>query len=242
MVDRPIDLTLFVACYNEAANITETLDTIKAACAEVGCSYEVVIIDDASKDNSVEVIERYMQANPEMPISLKVQPQNEGLGNNYVEGAFLGKGTWYRLICGDNVESKEVLVKIFSQIGKAEILLSYHTNPTSRPWFRRVLSKSYTGLVNLISGHKLRYYNGLPLTRRYNVMRWHSNSHGFGFQADLTTRLLDRGMSYLEIPVPAQERAAGKSAALTFKNLCSVSNSLLGMFIRRLSKLVYGRC
>lgn len=240
--EKEIDLTLFVACYNEAENIRGTLDTIKAACSEVGCSYEIVIIDDASKDRSVEVIKEYLKEHPEMPVILKINPQNEGLGHNFVDAAFIGHGTWYRLVCGDNVEPKETLVKVFREIGNAELLIPYHTGVIERSIWRKLLSKGFTALVNLIAGHKIQYYNGLPLTRRYYVMRWHSNSHGFGYSADLITRLLDRGVSYLEVPVVAQERTAGKSSAITFKNFCSVGNSLLTMFVRRVSKILYGRC
>ena len=240
MAEKEIDLTVFVACYNEAENITATLDTVVAACREVNCSYEIVIIDDASRDRSVEIITEYSSAHPDVPIVLKVNPQNEGLGNNFAEAAFIGHGTWYRLVCGDNVEPKETLVNVFSQMGKAELIIPY-TDKAIRTPMRRLISQTFTGIVNLISGHNLHYYNGLPLTRRYYVMRWHSNAHGFGFQADLVTRLLDRGYSYIEIPVVGQERVAGNSAALTFKNFCSVGHSLLTLLIRRISKVVYGR-
>jgi hypothetical protein len=172
---------------------------------------------------------------------LKVNEANEGLGNNYAEAAFIGHGKWYRLVCGDNVEPKETLVKVFSQAGQADLIIPYRPDESSRSGFRQLVSKSFTGLVNFTSGHHIRYYNGLPLTRRYYVMRWHSNAHGFGFQADLITRLLDRGVSYLEIPVTGHERAAGNSTALTLRNLGSVAHSLLTLVIRRLSKIVYGR-
>jgi hypothetical protein len=102
------------------------------------------------------------------------------------------------------------------------------------------LSKIYTGLVNLISGYKIHYYNGLPIFRRRDVMRWNPNSHGFGFQADLITRLLDRGATFIEVPTTAHERNDGKPKALNFRNLCSVGHSLLNILIRRLSKIVYG--
>ena len=36
---------------------------------------------------------------------------NQGLGVNYVEAAFIGGGRYYRAICGDDVESKETLVR-----------------------------------------------------------------------------------------------------------------------------------
>jgi glycosyltransferase involved in cell wall biosynthesis len=241
MQEEPIDLTIFVACYNEEANIVATLDTIVAACREVGRSYEIVVVDDASRDRSVEIIQQYQRDQPDVRIVLKVNEHNEGLGNNYAEAAFIGRGEWYRLVCGDNVEPKETLVKVFSRIGEAELLIPYRPNEIGRSGFRQLISKAFTGLVNFASGHNIRYYNGLPLTRRYYVMRWHSNAHGFGFQADLITRLLDRGVSYLEIPVEGTERAAGKSTALTLRNLGSVAHSVLTLVIRRISKVVYGR-
>jgi hypothetical protein len=93
--------------------------------------------------------------------------------------------------------------------------------------------------VNLLSGYRVRYYNGLAVHYRYNVMRWHSNSHGFGFQADLITRLLDLKATYVEVPVYPNERAGGETKAFKFRNICSVGHTLLEIWIRRLGKLVY---
>ncbi len=234
-------ITLFVACYNEVENITGALDVVHSACAEVGISYEILIIDDASTDGSVEVIRRYMQGHPEMPIKLHVNPKNMGLGENFAEAAFMGRGEYYRLICGDNVEPVETLVKLFREIGKSDIILSYRPGDVEGKAFsRKVLSGLYTRIVNLISGYDLHYYNGLPIMRRRDVMRWNPNSHGFGFQADLVTRLLDRGASYIEVPVSGHERQTGKAKAIRFRNFCSVAHSLLNILIRRLSKLFYG--
>jgi hypothetical protein len=143
------------------------------------------------------------------------------------------------LICGDNVESQGTLVDIFRHIGEADIVIPYPANTTFRGPFRRFVSWSYTALVNLLSGYSIRYYNGLAVHLRYNVMRWHSNSHGFGFQADLITRLLDLKASYIEIPVYPNERAAGATKAFKFRNICSVGHTLLEIWVRRLGKLVY---
>lgn len=241
MSDDAIELTVFVPCYNEADNIVGTFDTIIAAAREVKCSFEIIVIDDASTDGSVEIIRAYQASHNDIPIVLHVNESNEGLGNNYAEGAFIGRGTWYRLVCGDNVEPKETLVTVFSSIGEADVVLFYQPLVPGRTLGRRMLSKLYTWIVSAVSGYRLQYYNGMPLTKRYNVMRWHSNSHGFGFQADLVTRLLDRGMSYIEVPVMAHERLKGTSKALTFRNLCSVAHSLVIIAIRRMSKILYGR-
>ena len=233
------DLSLFVACYNEEEGIVPTLETVVAAATEAGISYDVVIIDDCSTDRSVEKILEYLATHRTLPITLYVNCINQGLGSNYVEGAFRCRGKYYRMICGDNVESKETLVSIFRHIGDADMIIPYPADTTFRGPFRRGVSRAFTLLVNFLSGYRIRYYNGLAVHTRYNVMRWHSNSHGFGFQADLITRLLDLKASYIEIPVYPNERAAGATKAFRFRNICSVGHTLLEIWLRRLGKLVY---
>jgi glycosyltransferase involved in cell wall biosynthesis len=234
-------ITLFVPCYNEAGNIEGTLDVIRAACAEARITYEVVIIDDASTDGSPEIIRRYLATHPEMPALLHVNEKNMGFGENFGEAAFMGTGTYYRVVCGDNTEPVETLVKVFREIGKADIILSYRPlDVEGKALSRRILSKVYTQIVNLLSGYRLHYYNGLPIFKRRDVMRWNPNSHGFGYQADLVTRLLDKGATYLEVPVIGHERKTGEAKAIRLHNFCSVAHSLLNILIRRISRKVWG--
>ena len=241
-LQAPVFLSLFVACYNEQDNIVGTLKTLVAALAKTVPSFDIIIVDDSSHDESVLRIRRFMAENPQLPVRLLLNSRNEGVANNYAEAAFRAKGEWYRMICGDNVEPVESLEKIFASIGQAEILVPYNTEVRGRSLLRKLISKAYTALVNLISGYRLNYYNGLLLTRADYVRRWHSNSHGFGFQADLLTRLLSKNLSYLEIAVSGHERATGQSKALTFRNLASVAHSLQNILIRSVSKLLYGQC
>lgn len=238
-IQNDCDITLFVACFNEEQGIIPTLETALAALKEVACSYDIVIIDDASTDRSVDLVRRFQDAHPDEPITLYVNETNQGLGANFAEGAFRGRGKYYRLVCGDNVESKETLVSALRHLGDADIILTYPGEVRGRSWFRQTVSRTYTALVNAIGGHSIRYYNGLPINLRYNVMRWHSNSHGFGFQADLITRLLDLQATYIEVPVIQEERAGGRSKAFTFRNICSVAHSLLEILIRRIAKFVH---
>lgn len=232
-----LDLTLFVACYNEAENIIATLNEITAAMAELDLSWEVIIIDDASTDRSVPLILTYMEAHPDRQLALLVREQNEGVAQNFIEAAFLGSGRYYKLVNGDNVETASQLVALLRHCGEADMLLPYHANALSRTRLRRFLSRLFTILVNAISGNSLRYYNGCGVNYRYNVMRWNTNYHGFGFQADLITRLLDQGKSFIEIPVVAGERAAGRSKALTWRNFFSIAHFFLDIGIRRVGRI-----
>jgi glycosyltransferase involved in cell wall biosynthesis len=233
-----LDLTIVVPCYNEEQNVAATLDTVFAAVRELPpFTYEVLVIDDGSRDKTVGVVEEYQCKHADLPIVLHINKRNRGLTRTYVDGAFLGRGKYYRLVCGDNVEPKVTLVKVFGKMGQADIVIPYHENVPGKSPLRRVVSKLYTSLVNSLSGYHIRYYNGLALHLRYNVMRWGPYSFGFGFQAELITRLLDEGASFIEIPVAAShQEKSGRQSALNWKNFLSVTHTLLDVLIRRVRK------
>lgn len=234
-----VDLTIFVSCYNEEVYIIDTLNTIVGALDKLTISYEIIIIDDVSSDRSVELIEQYIAEHPQQLIILRKNPTNKGLAQNYLDAAFLGKGKYYRLICGDNAEPRESLVKIFSHLGKADMIVPYYADLSGKSLYRRLVSNTYTYLINSITGFKLHYYNGLAVHLRYNVMRWHPNTRGFGFQADILCMLLDEGFTCQEVPVSAVHRKGQDSKALTFKNFLSVTHTIVDVVIRRLSNWVY---
>jgi glycosyltransferase involved in cell wall biosynthesis len=237
--NAPLDLTIFVSCYNEEDYIENTLETIRQVMSELSLSYEIIVIDDVSKDNSAQIVEAYIAAHPEMNIVLRKNKHNKGLAQNYFDAAFLGKGKYYRLLCGDNSEPISSIKAVFSEIGNADILVPYYATSEGKSTKRQLISKTYTLIVNTITGYKFHYYNGLAVHLRYNVMRWHPNTHGFGFQADLLTLLLDQDFTYKEIPITMIEQRSGKSNAITFKNLLSVAHTLLEILLRRISHRVY---
>ncbi len=230
------DLTVFIPCYNEEGNIIDTFNTIFSALAETKISYEIIVIDDASTDQSELVIYDYIKKHPDYHISMKVRKENIGLAQNYIDGAFMAKGKYYKLVSGDNAEPKETLLKIFNSLGKADIIIPYHTRIEGRSFIRNLFSKTYTFIVNTVSGYRIKYYNGGALHLTCNVMRWHTDYHGYSFQADIITRLLDQGMSYVEIPVTSQERKTGTSKALKLKNFLSVGHFFLDLMIRQVGK------
>lgn len=238
--DDALDLTLLVPCLNEEHRIRGTLETIDSAMAELPYSYEVLVIDDGSTDVTSREVQNYVDDHPDRPVRLVIHGTNRGLTRTYVDGALLGRGRYYRQVCGDNVEPKETLIASLTQLGKADIVIPYHGEVVGKSAFRKWISGLYTTLVNTLSGYQIRYYNGLATHLRYNVMRWGPYSFGFGFQAELITRLLDEGKSYIEIPVTATHQAkAGVNSALNIKNFLSVSHTLLEICIRRVRRRTF---
>jgi len=236
-----LDLTVFVSCYNEAPYIVGTLDAVRSAAAEAGLAYEIIVIDDASRDDSARIVADYIAANPDERIVLRVNRFNKGLAQNYTDAAFLGRGKYYRLICGDDAEPRDSILTVFKAIGKADIIIPYYATAEGKNLRRRLISKGYTGLINMITGNRLKYYNGLAVHLRHNIMRWHPNTHGFGFQADILCLLIDLGFTYQEVEIITIEQRSGGSNALTFRNLVSVAHTLIEIGNRRLSNRLYRR-
>jgi len=237
--EAPLDLTIFISCYNEETYIAGTIETVRAALKDVGgISYEIIIIDDCSTDRSPDIVQEYIGTHPDERILLRRNKVNRGLAQNYFDAAFIGKGKYYRLICGDDAEPKDTMVSVFREIGQADMLIPYYVTSEGKSLYRRMLSRAYTSLVNAISGFRLHYYNGLPVHLRYNVMRWHPNTRGFGFQADIICMLLDQGFTYREVAVKTVERKGGESQALTFKNMLSVTHTIIDIILRRISNRV----
>ncbi len=235
-----IDVTFFVPCLNEEERVVPTLRTIQDAMRGFPYSYEVLIVDDGSSDRTFEVAEEFRRRNPETSICIHRNPRNLGLSRSFVDAAFRGRGKYYRLVCGDNVEPKESMAAILGMLGKADIVIPYYPVLPGKSRARRVISRTFTLLVDFISGYQLNYYNGCALYRRYHVMRWAPYNYGFGFQADLITRLLDEGASYVEVPVAGFHltKERGRSA-ITVRNLVSTGHTLFEILLRRIRRIIY---
>jgi hypothetical protein len=176
-----------------------------------------------------------------MPVVLHKNPQNLGLARGFVETAFHGRGRYYRLVCGDNVEPKETMVTLLKMLGRADLILPYYPVLPGKSAVRRSISKTFTFLVDFLSGHQVNYYNGCALYRRFHVMRWAPYNYGFGFQADLITMLLDEGATFVQVPVSGFHyvKEGGKSP-LNFRNFVSTGHTLFEIFLRRVRRTIFG--
>lgn len=236
-----LDLTIYVSCYNEQDYIVDTLNSVCAALLPLDLSYEIIVIDDGSTDRSSELVQHYIDEHPDVRIVFRRNARNKGWAQNFIDGAFIGKGKYYRTICGDNALTIEFIREVLKPLGRADIIIPYYVDAEGKDLFRRAISRIYTALVNLVSGNRLHYYNGLPIHRRYNVMRWHTNTRGFGFQADILCLLLAQGASYIEVATTTVETRQSASNALTWRNMVSVAHTLIDILLRRISNRIHGR-
>jgi glycosyltransferase involved in cell wall biosynthesis len=241
--DLPSDaeVSFFVPCLNEQGNVGRTLATIATACRSFALRYEVLVVDDASTDGTRDEVIDYAASHPDELIRLIANECPRGLARNYVDAAYIARGTHYMLVNGDHAEPAETLVAVLALRGQADIVIPVFGDHDRRTPFRRFLSRTFTRLVNVVSGTPIQYYNGVVLHRRFNVMRWHADTDGFAYQSEIITRLIQEGATFKEVLVSNSDRDVGASKALTLKNLLAVSHSLVQIGFRRLRFALFCR-
>ncbi|MBN2545429.1 MAG: glycosyltransferase family 2 protein [Spirochaetes bacterium] len=236
-----LDLTIFVSCYNEHDLIEKTLKTVRNVLSLFKYSYEVLIYDDCSTDDSVKIIKNFIAKNKlEKQFKLRANEVNKGIGINYFNAAKEGTGEYLLIVHGDNAIPEEELKKTLNLLGKADIIVPYYEtrlikikyNYDHRDFPRRLLSIIFTNLVRFISGYKLRYFNGLVLHKRENVLNNYVETYGLGFQAELLCKILkDPHITYLEVRQHNYAFTKIGTTAFKLKNVLSVLKSLWRIFV-----------
>jgi len=232
----PLDLTVFVSCFNEEDSIIQTLETVKEAMEVTGNSFEILVIDDGSKDRSAELVRGFMAQYFQLNIVMRINKRNKGLAQNYFDGAFMGCGKYYRLVCGNNSEPVETMVDIFRAIGDADIIVPYYISRLRQDKWQLFYSRIADGIINMISGNRINCYMATHVHLRYNVMRWHSDIRGYAFQMDLLCQLLALGFTCKQVPCRAVLTNDSRNRGL--KKSFSFIHALLNIMLRRVSRRV----
>lgn len=73
-------LSILIPAYNEERTIHLILDKVRDVALPNGIEKEIIIVNDCSKDDTKGAVERYMEKNTSLPISLYNQEVNQGKG------------------------------------------------------------------------------------------------------------------------------------------------------------------
>jgi len=112
-VNVAVDISFIIPCYNEEKRVTNAIHYLEEALIQrCDLTYEIIVIDDASTDNTSETVKKYLHEQPTCPLSLYRNAKNEGLGYTYLSGASLALGTYYMYIPGDGDTRAENILKI----------------------------------------------------------------------------------------------------------------------------------
>ena len=93
-------ISIVVPVYNAAAFIRQTMEMVQA---QTYTDWELILVDDCSKDNSCEVIEAYLKDKPDERIRLIKKEKNEGAALSRNRGIQEAKGRYIAFLDADDV-------------------------------------------------------------------------------------------------------------------------------------------
>lgn len=150
------ELTLFLPAYNEEKNLETTVNSALPILKKVASKWELIIVDDGSKDNTPKIAAKIQKTDPKHIRVITHQP-NRGYGAAFKSGFYSAKYQWVTFIDADgqfNFEDIYRLIDKQKQTG-SEIVVGYYLG-RKVPFVRIVGSKVWQLAVYLLFGFAVR--------------------------------------------------------------------------------------
>lgn len=166
-----IDISIVVPLYNEDESLPELAEWIEKVCAEHGYSYEVIMVDDGSTDNSWDVIQKLTASNTNIK-GIKFQ-RNYGKSAALNEGFKAAKGNVVITMDADLQDSPDEVPELYRMItvDGFDLVSGWKKVRYDNAVTKNLPSKLYNAVNRRISGIKLHDMNcGLKAYRR-NVVK-----------------------------------------------------------------------
>lgn len=167
-------ISVIIPAYNEADLIEGSLIETIRVFEEFGCKYELIVVDDGSKDdtygNALKAAERHPN------VIVKQIKHNRGKGRALKVGFRLASGAYVVFLDADmelHPAQVETLFDIM-RLDDADVVIGSKLHPNSRlyyPFDRRIVSRVYFFLIKLLFGLPIRdTQTGLKLFK-YEVLQ-----------------------------------------------------------------------
>ena len=205
-----VDLSFVIPAYNEEDAIEDALDTIDEVVKNKKVQYEIVVVDDGSKDKTLLKAMTYANRNGHV----KVVSFNKNMGKGYAVKMGFMQATGEVVIFADS--DKDIDLSIVSRYVEAlqhgDIVIASKWHPQSvveMPIIRRILSHSFNILVRLMTGARLRDTQaGLKAIRKsaFKDIFPRLAVKRYAFDVELLTVANLYGLKIVEMPVNLQMR------------------------------------
>ncbi len=85
--------SLVLACYNEAEHLEASFAEIRETLEQTPWPFEIVFVDDVSRDRTRELLRAILAAHPELDLRLILHERNQGRGATVSDGFRASRGT-----------------------------------------------------------------------------------------------------------------------------------------------------
>lgn len=141
-----MDLSVVIAAYNEERRLPKTLERLFQFLKQAGIRYEIIIVDDGSRDRTKAVVEEIARTHPE--ISLISHFPNCGRGFSIREGVLAARGGIILETDADGSVADEAIiqgVRYFREHPEIDVIIGSRQLPESKIVFPQPFLRVFLG-------------------------------------------------------------------------------------------------
>jgi glycosyltransferase involved in cell wall biosynthesis len=212
-VDSP-RLLIFIVAYNADRTLETVLDRIPESAWQYGT--RVLVIDDASQDETFEVGVHYTSGHTARDIEVLVNPVNQGYGGNQKLGYQYAIDHGFDVVAllhGNGQYAPEKLGELAAPVlsGEADAVLGTRmSSPKAAfaggmPLYKLVGNRILTGIQNRLLGSSLSEFHSGYRVYSVEALRripFQINTDDYHFDTEILIQLFRLGMRVREIPIP----------------------------------------
>lgn len=196
-----VKLSIIIPCYNEEKRIGSTLDTWLAYLKSKKWSFEIIVVNDGSKDNTEEVVKNFNE------IKLLAHKPNYGKGYAVRRGILEANGE-YILFCDADLSTPvEEIENLIKYVKNYEVVIASRALKESKVkalQSRKLLGRSFNFLVNLFAVPGIKDTQcGFKLFRRDAAKKIFSKQliNGWAFDVEVLFLAKKLGFKIKEVPI-----------------------------------------
>ncbi|MCS7207699.1 MAG: glycosyltransferase [Dehalococcoidia bacterium] len=210
-----MDITIVIPAYNEERRIGPTLEAYLSSFTELGRSFEVLVVLNGCRDNTLGVVEE--AARRWGRVRWVVFPERLGKGGAVREGLARAQGERVAFVDADNMVGPREAYRLLERLAQVDIAIASRYIPGARrlrppPWRRRVAAWVFRQMVRVVVGLPFRDTQcGAKAFRAEAVQRLlpHLQERGWAFDVEMLALALDMGLTIAEVPVEWDFAARG---------------------------------
>jgi glycosyltransferase involved in cell wall biosynthesis len=212
-----VKLSILMPVYNEEARLPEALK--QALGVDYPCEIEFVIVDDGSKDATPEILARVDDSR----VTVVTHPRNLGKGAGIKDAVAHASGDYMVILDADLEYDPQDIPRLLDPVldGRAEVVYGNRTfgsHSSFSFWYvmgNRAVTTAANMLYNCYLGDLETCFKLMPLAlyRSLDV-----KSKGFGMEAEVTGKLLRRGIRPYEVPISYRARTREEGKKITLRD------------------------
>jgi glycosyltransferase involved in cell wall biosynthesis len=227
---RLSSLSIVFPAYNEESNIEKAVDAARQVLQKYAQSYEIVVVNDGSKDRTGEIIDRLSREDKNVvPVHLA---QNSGYGRALRTGLYKARCDYVFFSDSDLQFDLNEINKLIEWIGEYDIVVGYRAKRAD-PFHRKLNAWAWNRLVRILLGVKVRDIDcAFKLFRRKVLDTIKLDSAGALVNTEMFALAAQNKFTVKEVPVSHFERRQGQQTGANPKVILKAFRELFAMYGR----------